>query len=207
MSNEFSPSSVEGLWQSQPTEPQKIAPEDFHRKMRKFERKIAWRNIREYVAGALVAVIFGYYTFKFPTLLVRVGCVLIIAGVSYVMYELHRRASAEPVSGELGLRSCAEFQHWQLVRQRDALRSVWSWYLLPFIPGMCVFLCGLFEFVMDIAQAASKPFPLGAAIAAFSLIAAGIGAVFFAIWKLNNWAANKLQVQIDELDALMRSQG
>ena len=54
MSNEFSPSSVEGLWQSQPTEPQKIAPEDFHRKMRKFERKIAWRNIREYVAGALV---------------------------------------------------------------------------------------------------------------------------------------------------------
>ena len=123
------------------------------------------------------------------------------------MYELHRRASAEPVSGELGLRSCVEFQHWQLVRQRDALRSVWSWYLLPFLPGMCVFLCGLFEFVMGIARAAGKPFPLVAAIAAFSLIAAGIGAVFFAIWKLNNWAANKLQVQIDELDALMRSQG
>jgi hypothetical protein len=207
MSNEFSPSSVAGLWQSQPTEPHQIAPEQFHRKMQKFERKIAWRNIREYVAGAFVVVAFGYYAFMFSTLLVRIGCGFLIAGVLYVMCELHRRASAQPASAELAPSSCVEFQRRQLVRQRDALRSVWSWYLLPFIPGMFLFLCGLFEFAMRIAQAAGKPFHVGAAIASFSLISACVAAVFFAVWKLNQWAANKLQVQIDELDALMRSPG
>jgi hypothetical protein len=205
MSNEFSTSSVEGLWQRQPTDPQNITLKDFHRRMQKFERKVAWRNIREYVAGVFVAVVFAYYAFRFPTLLVRIGCGLLIAGVFYVMYELHHRASAEPASLELPLNSCAEFQRRQLVRQRDALRSVWSWYLLPFIPGMFVFLCGLFEFVMRLTQAAGTAFHVGAAIASFSLIGAGVAAVFFAIWKLNQWAANKLQSQIDELDALMRS--
>jgi hypothetical protein len=202
MSNEF---RVEGLWQSQPTEPHKIGHEDFHRRMQKFERKIAWRNIREYAAGALVAVVFGYYAYRFPTLLLRIGCGLLIAGVFYVMYELHRRASAEPAAAELGLSSCVEFQLRQLVRQRDALRSVWSWYLLPFIPGMCLFLCGLFEFAVRVAQAAGHRFHVGAAIASFSLIAGCVAAIFIAIWKLNQWAANKLQVQIDELDALLRN--
>jgi hypothetical protein len=207
MSNEFSFSFVEGLWQSQPTDAQNISPENFRRRMQKFERKIAWRNIREYVAGAFVAVVFGYYAFKFPILLVRIGCLLEIVGIFYVMYELHRRASAEPAAAELALSSCVEFQRYQLVRQRDALRSVWSWYLLPFIPGMCIFLCGLLEFAMRIAQAAGRPIHEGVAIAAVSLIATCIATLFFAVWKLNQWAANKLQVQIDEFDALMRDPG
>lgn len=204
MPNELSASNIEGLWQSQPTEPQKITPEDFRRKMHKFEGAIARRNLREYLAGIFVVAVFGYYTYRFPMLLVRIGCGLVIAGVFYVMYELHRRASPEPAPVELALSNCVEFQRRQLERQRDALRAVWSWYLLPLLPGMCVFLAGLFEFAMRTAQAGGRPFDARIAAGSLSLMSIGGAAVFFAVWKLNQWAARKLQAQIDELDTLMR---
>ena len=47
---------------------------------------------------------------------------------------------------------------------------------------------------------------MGIAIVSFSFITLCIAAVFFAVWKLNDWAAKKLQLQIDELDALTKDQ-
>ena len=38
--------------------------------------------------------------------------------------------------------SCLEFHRSELVRQRDLLRSVWWWYLLPFVPGMLLIPVG-----------------------------------------------------------------
>ena len=207
MANEFSPSGFEGLWQSQPTEPRKINPEDLRRRMQRFERRIARRNLREYLAAAFVVCVFGYYTHLFPMLLVRIGCAMVIAGTLYVMFELHRRASAEPAPAELALTSCVEFQRRQLERQRDALRSVWSWYLLPFVPGICVFLVGLFEFGVRTAHAAGRSFNAGTIVVSFGLVSAVAAGVFFAVWKLNLRAARKLEAQIEELNALMRDPG
>lgn len=204
MNHESTSAGFSNLWQGQPTEPTRMSPEDFRNRMRKFERTIARRNIGEYVASTFVVILFAFYAWKFPTLSLRIGCGLIIAGTLYVVYQLHRRASAKPAPAEWALTSCIEFQRQQMTRQRDALQSVLMWYLLPFLPGMIVFLLGLFQFVMDIARSAGRPFPMGIAIASFSFIALCITAVFFAVWKLNNWAAKKLQVQIDELDALTK---
>jgi hypothetical protein len=206
MPHENSRSSIEKLWQGQATDSQKIAAQVLRRKMQKFERRIVWRNLREYVAGAIVAIAFAYYTYRFPMLLVRIGCVLVIVGAVYVLYELHRRASAEPAPAEMAMSSCVEFQLRQLERQRDALRAVWSWYLLPFLPGMCVFLLGIFQFAMRTANAAGQPFSTTVAVSFFCLVSAGVAVVFFAVWKLNQWAAKKLQMQIDELNTLMRDQ-
>ncbi len=174
--------------------------------MHKFERTIARRNIGEYLASAIVVALFGFYAWRFPTLTLRIGCGLIIAGTLYVVYQLHRRASAKPAPAEWALTNCIEFQRSQMARQRDALRSVLTWYLLPFVPGMIVFLLGLFQFVRGIAISVGRPFPMGIAIVSFSFITLCIAAVFFAVWKLNDWAAKKLQLQIDELDALTKDQ-
>jgi hypothetical protein len=201
MTNE-SISSMCDLWQSQPGERLRVSPEDLQRRMSKFERTIARRNLLEYVAAAFVITIFVYYAWMFPTLLLRLGCGLLIVGTLYVVYQLHRRASARPVPADLGLRSCADFQRAELERQREALRSVWSWYLMPFLPGMFVFLSGLYEFVRRIAQAAGRPFHAGIAVGALGFVAVGVLAVFVGIWRLNEWAANKLQAQIDQLTAL-----
>ena len=82
MNNKSTSDEMKNLWQSQPTEPPNIHPEDFRRKMYKFERRVFWRNMREYAAGAVVVAGFGYFGWKLHGLLVRVGAGLIIAGAS-----------------------------------------------------------------------------------------------------------------------------
>lgn len=199
MNDNLSHSELGALWQSQPTEPPRMSPEDLRGRMRSFERRIFWRNLREYVAGAIVLIAFGYYEWLFPALLLRIGSTLTIAGTLYVMYQLHRRASARISPADAGMKSCLEYHRQELERQRDALRAVWSWYLLPFVPGMAVFLAG-----MMVNQWRAHPGLLLPTLAGFGLLALIMAAVFFAVWKLNQWSAKKLQVQIDELDALMR---
>jgi hypothetical protein len=192
------------MWQQGSGEPPQFTPEEMHRNMNKFERTIARRNLVEYLAAALVIAIFLYCVWIIPMLLLRIGCCLIIMGTIYVMFQLHRRASAHAAPADMGLQSCVDFQRAELERQRDALRSVWSWYLLPFVPGMCVFLLGIFQVAMRITQAAGRPFHTGIAIAAIALVAGCMALVFLAIWWLNQWAANKLQAQIDEIERLTR---
>ena len=101
------------------------------------------------------------------------------------MWQLHRRASAAPPPAQGDLTG---FQREQLVRQHDALRTVWRWYLAPFVPGMLVLFVG---------QAQALPFgqwAYGAVCVALMLT------VFGLIWLLNHYAARKIARQIEELD-------
>jgi hypothetical protein len=188
---------LEALWQDQPSEPPRISPEEFRSKMHRFERKIFWRNLREYAAGALVLIAFGYYEWRFPALLLRIGSTLTIMGTLYVMYQLHRRASSRPSPAEFGLKPCLEYHRRELERQRDALLAAWSWYLLPFVPGMIVFLAGMMA-----AQVKAHPGLFLPTLIGYGVLAAIGAAVFFVVWKLNQWTAKKLQTRIDELNTL-----
>jgi hypothetical protein len=93
----------------------------------------------------------------------------------------------------MGLASGLDFFRRELERQRDLVGSVWSWYLGPLIPGWVVLM---------VALARINPGHLrhfGLTFAAFNLFAA---LVFVLIWRLNLWAARRLQRRIDELNAL-----
>jgi hypothetical protein len=197
MTNESASDNMKNLWQSQPAEPTRIRLEDLRKKMNKFDRRIFWRNVREYAAGVMVIAAFGFYEWRLHGLLLRVGSGLMIAGTLYVMYQIHRRASLQSASADLGLSTCIQFHRKSLERQRDALRTVWSWYLLPFVPGFAVFLLG-----STMSQWAAHPGNLGHFVIASLISPTLVAAVFFAIWELNRRAAEKLQTQIDELDAL-----
>lgn len=192
------------LWQQGFNEPPRFTPEDLRGRASRFERTVWRRNLREYIAAAVVVGVFAYYVWMFPTVLLRAGCGLIIAGCVYVAYQLHRRASARPAPAEMGFQSCLEFQRSELERQRDALKAVWSWYLLPFIPGMIIFLIGLLQFTIRVTEAAGRHFPVRAAAAGYGLVAACVAVVFVVIWLINQKAARKLQLEIDELDLLTR---
>src|SRR4051794_3106555 len=196
MTNESPSNDMKNLWQSQPTEPPRIHPEQFRKKLDKFERRIFWRNLREYAAGVAVIAIFGFYEWRIRTLLVRLGSGMIIAGTLYVMYQLHRRASRRPAPADLGSSTCIEFHRKSLERQRDALRTVWSWYLLPFVPGLSVLAIGSIA-----SQRAAHPGNLGQLVISVLASQGIIPALFFAVWKQNRRAAEKLQAQIDELNA------
>ena len=197
MNDKSASDQMKHLWQSQPTNPPNIRPEDFRRKMDKFERRVFWRNMREYAAGAVVIAGFGYFGWKLHGLLVRVGAGLILAGALAVMFELHRRGSARTAPADLGLSTCIDFHRKSLERQRDALRTVWTWYLLPFVPGLAIFAIG-----SAIHQWEAHPVGLEHFVLASLVSPAIIAAVFFGVWRLNQWAAGKLQKRIDELTAL-----
>ena len=71
------------FWQQGSHEPTRFNGEDLRSRMNKFERTIRRRNLREYVAAGLVIGVFAYYDWVFPTLLLRIGCGLLVGhGVS-----------------------------------------------------------------------------------------------------------------------------
>ncbi|MGD0669594.1 MAG: hypothetical protein ABSB23_18705 [Bryobacteraceae bacterium] len=180
-------------WRNQPGENITMPLEEIRRRAGKFQRRIRWRNAREYAAVAIVVIIFGFYLKWFPNPVARAGSVMIIAGALYVAYQLHRRGSSEAMPAGGAFEPCLGFHRRALERQRDALASVWSWYLGPMIPGLAVFLVG---------SAVATPIPLPYLVLVTVMRAAVVGTVFWLVAKLNHGAARKLQAQIDELKAL-----
>ena len=179
------------LWQGQATEYDPMTLAAVHEKARTFQFRIRRRNALEYI-GAAVAII-GFL----PTLLLRqswmmqAGGAATIAGVVFIVWQLHRRASANavPEAGE----PLVDFYRTELIRQRDAVRSVGLWYLAPCIPGMALLLLGRWFQV----HAGHR------SVGTDHLIIALMGAIavlFFAVvWLINQRGADRLQRRIDEL--------
>jgi len=159
---------------------------DIRMKASKFERGVYLRNLLEYSAAAVVAVAFSRIVLNGPGVAARAGAVLILFATAYVVYRLRHDGSASGMPDALALTSCVEFHRTQLLRQRDLLRSVWRWYLFPFVPGLLVMLMG---------RAATDP---SRAIRA-TLISA---VVFLGIGWLNERAARRLDREIEALDAV-----
>jgi hypothetical protein len=202
MENEIrnqSDNDMTNVWKSQPVESVKIPLAEICRKANKFEKRILWRNIREYAAGAIVVASFGYYISVFHSPLTRAGCVLVIAGMLFVAFALHKRGATRTVPTDLAFRTCVEFHRIELRRQRDLLRSVWLWYLLPLVPGLFVFQGGLLMQALRQPNASSR---VGAIVTPFAIALVGSAIVFAGIAELNQLAARKLQREIDALEGM-----
>ncbi|MGB7761518.1 MAG: hypothetical protein WBL61_16930 [Bryobacteraceae bacterium] len=194
MPNELPQDELRKAWQNQPVEKIAMSLEEIRRRAGKFQRRIRWRNAREYVAFAIVVVVFGYYCKLFPSPVMRAGSVMIIAGALYAAYQLHRRASSETAPAAGAFEHCLGFHRRGLERQRDALRSIWSWYLGPLIPGLAVFIAG------TAITAPIGPIRYRVLMAAVSF--AVVGVAFWLVAQLNRRGARKLEAQIDRLKAL-----
>src|SRR5689334_7946236 len=110
---------IRNVWQNQPVENTPMPLEEIRRQARQFEKRIGRRNLREYIAGAIVLVIFTVYLFIFPNPMIRAGSALIIAGDLLVMWQLYRRATPRTLREDLALTASLQFHRQELVRQRD----------------------------------------------------------------------------------------
>ena len=155
---------------------------------RLFQRSIWWRNMRESVAGMVVigANVKGLWSAADPV--ARAGHVLIIAGVLFIMGFLHLRANSRPVPQDQGALALLAFHQRELARQRDILRAVPYWYLLPFVPGMLVGAASKWD--------ATGANPVGALLVVL--------VIFGLIWRLNAAGADWLDRKVGEVELLRR---
>ena len=73
------------------------APKDLRSEAMDFEKRIRSRNRREFVAAAIVVIVFLAYIRILPDVWFRVACGLIIAGVLFVGAYLNRNGAPRPV--------------------------------------------------------------------------------------------------------------
>ena len=182
-------SDARTVWQLQRTDPVPVDIADIRGRSLKFQGQIWRRNLREYAASALVVAFFGLSSWTSDGFWTRTGALLVIGGTLYMCYELHRRGSTRTAPPGA---SSVVFHRAELERQRDALQSVWRWYLAPFVPGLTVHAVGR---EVDNPPLAWVPLLLNLAF---------FVAVFAGIFKLNQSAARELQREIDELTGLER---
>ena len=161
----------------------------------RLHRQIRRRNRREYIASAVIFPFFGWVAATADGTAERLGALLVVVGCAFVAWQLGRRAPAVPAPVEAGLPLIAH-QRTQLVRQRDALRSVATWYLLPLMPGLLLL-------TLSPALEAAPPFRPSAWTLGYLAFVFGL---FAAIWWLNRAAAHALQQEIDALDRLIRGE-
>jgi hypothetical protein len=112
------------------------------RDVRRFEQRIRQRNRREVLAGLLVVVGFGVFLWRGPDLVSRIGCGLAMAGALFIIYYIRRRGVAHRVPTDGALSTAMAVYRRELERQRDLLRTVTWWYLLPLLPAMVVLMLG-----------------------------------------------------------------
>ena len=178
------------LWQNQGEEDDAkvtITLNDIRRRAARLERRIHWRNMREYGAGVFVVVAFTVQLWRVHGWQLAPPLLLIV-GTIYVMFQLHRRGSARSLPADAGLRASLDSHLQELERQRDALHTVWLWYLLPFVPG---FVAALIVKAVESGINAR-------------LIVSGVVLVvlLFGTWGLNEWAARKIDRRIQELRSM-----
>ncbi len=189
------PRDLKALWRNQPTEHRPVTLDNIRGHAETFQRQIRRRNLRETLAAAAVALVFGWYVWIFPGWMIKAGSVLAIAGTLIIVWQLRRRAGATtlPESSTLAL---VEFHRQELVRQRDAARSVGLWYIAPVVPGAVLMALGrFFQF-----HAPGRTIAWDHQVIVLCTVIVAL--VFGVVWLLNVWAAERLQRRIDELDKL-----
>lgn len=182
---------IQAVWANQPKESFSMSVAEIRERASTLQSTVKWRNFREYAVGAVLIVLFSLAAYFARTPLSAFACALTTAGVAFVMWRMHvlGRAASEQELAAAG-NSWAAFYRHELVRQRDALRGIWSWYLGPLVPGMAVYWIsvgvkgGMWDWLIAVGGLALT------------------GAVFAWVADANKRAAAALQAEIDGLDQI-----
>jgi hypothetical protein len=189
---------LRALWQSAGERPTTPSVAELQRRARVFERRVRWRNLREYAGVVLLTGVWLAVALAASgTVLVRAACLLLIAAGAAIAVQLARRGGMRSAPPDLTTAAHLAFMKEQLERQRDLLRDVWRWYLTPFVPGLTLFLIAvpLEAPLKDRAGALWIGSALGAGIVALA---------FYGVARLNAAGARHLQREIDLLDRALQ---
>ena len=178
---------IRRLWKGQADDLPDLLLDTVQTRSRMLERRVHRRNIGEYAAALVVVAFVLPRIWTAPNGVLAAGGAVLLAGIAYVTYRMHAFGSARTMPSDLATRSCVEFHRAELERQRDLLQNIWTWYLLPFWPGMGLILIGA-----TMERSDRWPFALGTAVLAVLMA--------FQIAWMNKRSAKTLQETIDRLN-------
>jgi hypothetical protein len=182
------------IWRNQKAE-DTVTLENIHERATKFQRRIRNRNLREYIGVVIVVLVFSWYTWVLPGWMTKTGSAMGVIAALFVAWQLHRRAPASIVPSSSGV-GLVDFHRRELIRQRDTLKSIWLWYILPFFPCIALMMLGRwFQF-----HATGRSIDMDHLIIILCNVIVVL--VFGIVWLLNVLGAARLQRKIDELDKL-----
>lgn len=179
--NQNSDDELRRLWQS--NEPEKkmsnvISVSEIRERSSAFERKMRFRNIREYVAAAIVCVAFGWRAFHAHSWLEAASCVELVGAAIWITSALLKGGAQDP-GPNATLKQLLQFHRSQMDRQIKLLSRVLVWYLAPIGVGLVALLTA------DAMRLGATPILIGTMIA--------FVAIFALIAILNKRAAAKLE--------------
>ncbi|MGA2262726.1 MAG: hypothetical protein ABSH28_14990 [Acidobacteriota bacterium] len=198
MSDEFSPDPAQDAWQNQNVAPFHMSLDEIRRRIKQLDKNMRKRKPIGY-AICLTGIALNILSFfLFPNLIQRIGCVLTVVALGYVLYQIRlyhlNRKEAATTAARKGSAASAEFYRSELQRLRDFTCGIWLWSrLVIIVPGPLVFMIGL---QIAYPKAASIVY----AEMAFFLILAALGI------PLNLRISRKYQREINELESLQRDQ-
>ena len=177
---------LQEIWQAQIPQPFHMTIEEIHARAQKFQKRVRFRNIRESISCGVAFPLLVWWAFTLPHPIMRVGAAVSASSMLYVTWQLLKRGSSREITGN-GL----EFHRRELERQRDAVASVWRWYLGPFLPGPLIMTAGSLFWNHGTRHVLF--------VAGFLIV---FTIFFWWVGRLNRRAAQCLQRQIDQLDEL-----
>ena len=189
MTDQSRDDELQALWQSQPRGEATMSIDQIRTMARSLERRVTRRNRREYVAAGIAAGLFGWLGWIGPSATIRVGAGLVVAASLLVVHQLRVRGTTVALPADLALTSALDFYRAQLERQRDLLRSVWLWGLLPAAPGLLIF---------QIGHVLAHPELLSGFIGLSILLVV----VMVGVHGLNRRVAARIQERLDRLSSL-----
>lgn len=129
------------LWKGQDVIPQTLTTNTLESRVRQLDDRVSKRNRFEYLAGGVAtagSLLLGVWLllggpFGQPDLMVGGGFVALAVGTLVAIMQLRRKTGRGALLD--GAQPSVDSYRAELVRQRDALRSVLGWYIAPFLPG------------------------------------------------------------------------
>lgn len=137
------------LWQQQPLRKPDVSPEQLVAAMQKqtsqLRRTLDARDVRELLACAFVAIIFGFFYFTvYRTPISRVGDLIVIGGAFFIAWKIiHTRRTTPPAPPGATMVESLQAELNAVRAQSRLLGSVLWWYLLPGFIGLVVATWGL----------------------------------------------------------------
>ena len=158
----------------------------------RFHQSIKYRDLREIIVAIALIPIFGFIAYDVPFTLSKIGAILIVFWLIFVIIRLRSVKKIKPSAVTETYLDYLYKTRAYLNAQKRLLDSVLYWYILPSLSGLTLFLLGFME--------VSERFITTMIIAVASAVVVGI-----AIYFLNKKAVKKEIIpRLEEADKLIK---